>query len=402
MSAHSPAGFDAPAPARPAGIDTLFGTTPGGQENRRRVRRRAIWLTALVALAILVIAATRTVTSKEPLNPLNPHPNGAMAIAEVLRQNGVEVSVAHSQFAVRQQTLDNSVVVVADTGQLTYDKWRELLDLHRNLVLLVGPATDPRILETELVPAEGDAQNEATATILRAQCTEQHAQGAETLTGIGYVFKGAGCFPTDNGVAYQVRRDVVPGTDVHQVSDGYFLSNQHLAKEGNAALAMRLLGTSGHVVWYVPSASDLSTFDKPSSSSGMNPPWLPWLYVYAVVIVAALAAWRGRRLGPVVVERMPVVVPATETVRGRGILYLKSKDHAHAAAKLRAGAARRYRKALGLSRSASAAAFLNALQAESGLDRNYLSHLFYGPAPTTDAELVQLAQALRQVRKHYD
>lgn len=369
---------------------------------RSLTRRRVILATALVVLALIVLAATRPVTNKVPLSPLNPHPNGAMAVVEILRKNGVEVSVVHSQYAVRQSTLNDSTLVVADTDQLSYEKWQELLQLRGAIVLLSGPNTDSRILDAQPVRAHSSDKKDAATEILPAECTDPHAQAAKTLTGIRFVFDGEGCFADKYGVAYQVRRNVSPGTTVSQVSDGYFLSNQHLAKEGNAALALRLLGQSSHVVWYMPSLSDPSSFSKPAGASGMQPPWLNWAYIYAVIIAGALAAWRGRRLGPVVVERMPVVVPATETVRGRGLLYLKAKDHAHAAAKLRAGAARRYRKALGLNRSASAAAFLNALQADSGLDRNYLSNLFYGPAPTTDAELVQLAQALRQVRKHYD
>ncbi len=45
--------------------------------------------------------------------------------------------------------------------------------------------------------------------------------------------------------------------------------------------------------------------------------------------------WRGRRLGPLATEPLPVVVKAIETTRSRGRLYRKSGDRAHAADALR-------------------------------------------------------------------
>ena len=46
------------------------------------------------------------------------------------------------------------------------------------------------------------------------------------------------------------------------------------------------------------------------------------------LIVAAVlaAAARARRLGAPVAEPLPVLVPATETVTGRGRLYQRSRD----------------------------------------------------------------------------
>ena len=41
--------------------------------------------------------------------------------------------------------------------------------------------------------------------------------------------------------------------------------------------------------------------------------------------------WRGRRLGPLVVEPLPVVVKAVESTQGRGRLYRRVRDRAHAA-----------------------------------------------------------------------
>jgi hypothetical protein len=63
-----------------------------------------------------------------------------------------------------------------------------------------------------------------------------------------------------------------------------------------------------------------------------------WLVVAAV---GATMLWRGRRLGPLVVEPLPVVVKAVESTQGRGRLYRRVRDREHAAAVLRAATVRR-------------------------------------------------------------
>ncbi|GDY74619.1 hypothetical protein SAV31267_041040 [Streptomyces avermitilis] len=62
-----------------------------------------------------------------------------------------------------------------------------------------------------------------------------------------------------------------------------------------------------------------------------------WLWgTLQLFIAAALAAlWRARRLGPLVPERLPVAIRASETVEGRARLYRKANARDRAAAALR-------------------------------------------------------------------
>ena len=56
--------------------------------------------------------------------------------------------------------------------------------------------------------------------------------------------------------------------------------------------------------------------------------WIVW-QLWLVVVLVAL--WKGRRLGPLVAEQLPVVVRASETVEGRGRLYRSRRARDRAA-----------------------------------------------------------------------
>ena len=53
------------------------------------------------------------------------------------------------------------------------------------------------------------------------------------------------------------------------------------------------------------------------------PPWWPIAVAQAAVAFVVVAVWRGRRLGPILSEPLPVTVRAAETVEGHGRLYYR-------------------------------------------------------------------------------
>ena len=68
-----------------------------------------------------------------------------------------------------------------------------------------------------------------------------------------------------------------------------------------------------------------------------------------------VALWKGRRIGPLVAERLPVVVRASETVEGRGRLYRSRRARDRAADALRTATLQRLLPRLGLGANAAAA-----------------------------------------------
>ena len=118
-----------------------------------------------------------------------------------------------------------------------------------------------------------------------------------------------------------------------------------------------------------------------------------------VVAVALLALWRGRRVGPLVAEPLPVVVRASETVEGRGRLYRSRRARDRAADALRVSARQRLIPRLGLRPDAAPAAVVAALAQRCGQDPQTLAHILYGQPPESDTDLVALARALDDIER---
>jgi len=109
--------------------------------------------------------------------------------------------------------------------------------------------------------------------------------------------------------------------------------------------------------------------------------------------------WRGRRLGPLVVERMPVVVRAAETTEGRARLSARTRDRTYALDTLRIAAVRRTARRLGLPRSAHVDEVVRAAAHATGrLDTDVGAVLVGGPTPD-DRALVAGAAALDELER---
>ncbi len=189
-----------------------------------------------------------------------------------------------------------------------------------------------------------------------AECDDPDAVAAGTITASGTLqaqdATAVVCFPppgapATTGGAYGVT--TVAGQRIAVLTDRGVLSNERLADEGNAALALRILGVHERLVWYIPSEQDREPVEPGAPAiTGVVPP-VVWVLGLQLLLVAAVAAfWRGRRLGRVVTEKLPVVVRSGETTRGRGRLYRRSRSFGHAAAALRAGTTARSCARLGL------------------------------------------------------
>jgi hypothetical protein len=192
------------------------------------------------------------------------------------------------------------------------------------------------------------------------------------------------------------------GRNVTVLGIAEVLTNDHLDEQGNASLALSLLGAHNRLVWYLPAPGALPAGEQ-RSFYDLVPDAVWWAVAQLVVAVLLLGLWRVRRLGPVVPEPLPVVVRSTETVEGRGRLYRRSGARDKAAAALRSASLRRLMPALGLPRGGIPATVADAIAGRTGLTAAEVSALLYGAAPTDDSALVRLAARLddleREVRR---
>jgi len=129
------------------------------------------------------------------------------------------------------------------------------------------------------------------------------------------------------------------------------------------------------------------------------PERVTWIVVQLCLVVALLALWKGRRVGPLVAEQMPVVVRASETVEGRGRLYRSRRAGDRAADALRTATLQRMLPRLGLGAESAPPAVVQAVAEHCGMNPQAVAHTLFGPPPATDADLVLLAHELDNIER---
>ena len=363
-------------------------TAPATTAGRLRRHRTALLMTVAVlgALAVAALTAREPATSGD-LDPGNPSVEGGRAVAEVLRDRGVDVTVVRDAAALEAQTVDEASTVVVTSAELLGQSTARRLADH---------ATDGRLVVVEPAPGATAAlgldaapASAVPATPVPAGCDDPDLAGLVLEVDRALTYDAPGCFPVDDGSL--VAR---PAPGVTLLGAGDALRNDQVLRGDNAAAALRLLGQEPLLVWYVPDVSDLIGDDGVSLAT-LLPAWVRPALLLVTLAALALVAWRGRRLGPLAVEPLPVEVKSLETTRSRGRLYHRAGDREHAAATLRRATRRRLAGRLAVP-VADEAALLAHLAAR--LDRPVagLADLLGAGAPTParDHDLITLAADL--------
>ena len=359
-------------------------------------RRWLFWVAALLFTLLLALVSVAIAGSGVPgayLSPENAAPEGGRAVAEVLRDQGVDVRLTEglSDTLDAVEESDSATVLVYDEGLLESDSRALLADSGVDLVL-VNPSQDAL---DDLAP--GVELSETPNGVLSAGCGLPAAERAGTLSRAtdGYALsdEAAGavaCFEDSTDTFSLV--EVTDGEQtVTVLGAGDAITNEFVIEQGNAALALGVLGRTDLLVWYLPGLDDVV---GPPPIGELSPRWVtPTVLLLALTAVAA-AFWRGRRLGPLVVENLPVVVRASETMEGRARLYQRSSARGRALDALRVGTVSRLASALRLGRAASVDDVAWATAERTGRDPQQVRQLLLEAEPATDADLVRLSDEL--------
>lgn len=350
---------------------------------------------ALAVLLVLVLAAGALLTLPGPTGRLDPDsytPAGSRAVAELLRARGVPVRrVGTVEEAL--QGGSHGLLVVPTPAALTRPELARLTARAGEL-LVVGA-------DQEQVDALGggiDVAGPLAVQPRRAACDlpAAVAAGDVLLGGRSYRARGeasTGCYAS-GGRPTLLR---LVGLRLTLLGDGTLLTNEALDERGDAALALGLLAPSDEVRWLVPAPGRPAASSGRTPVSALLPPWVGAAVLQLLVAAAVLALWRARRLGRVVVEPLPVVVRASESVEGRARLYRAARARDRAADVLRSAARARLVRRLGLPASADAATVVEAVHDRTGRDPAALGVLLAGSAPGDDTALVRLADDLDDV-----
>ena len=366
---------------------------------RVATRRALFWIisaVSVVLIAVIALATTGSSTKGVPFSATNAAPAGSKAIAEVLRERGVDVSVP-TTLAGAKATLSGStrstLFLVDPNGHLDRTQLRALASRAEHVIVLSPTYSQIAALAPEVGLAGVVGRNS-----LSAGCDLPAARAAGRVSGTGSGFRvldrGAhttACFAsgTDTFSVVDISRAAQHVT-VIGTTDAF--DNEHVAQRGNAALALTLLGDNDRLVWYLPTIDD-------SSASGptiaqLTPAWVGAASALLIVVAIAAAFWRGRRLGPLVIENLPVVVRASETMEGRARLYQRGAARLRALDSLRIGSISRLATQCGLPRLATVDDVIAAVAAITARDTAVIRSLLLTADPHSDRELVRLSDEL--------
>lgn len=318
-------------------------------------------------------------------DPRSVNPSGSRALARLLEGRGVRIELVQTADAA-----DNALAGAPATLLITQPAWllpdrlAELGKQAEDLVLVAPPEDALRALD---LPVRVLGENSVADREPGCAVEAASVAGVARMGGVHYESTSERATTCYSGALVRVGGVALLGTGVP-------LTNDALDDQGDAALAMRLLGQHERLIWYIPSLAD--TVARPNQRELID--LLPdgWRFGALQVAIAAgvFALWRARRLGPVVTEPLPVVVRAAETVEGRARLYRRTGAAHHAADALRQAVRTQLIPRLGLPRDALPGAVADAVATRTGRPAVAVHDLLYGPPPGHDADLVRLADAL--------
>ncbi|MBR8741316.1 DUF4350 domain-containing protein [Nocardiopsis sp. MG754419] len=370
----------------------------------RAVRVPVALFSALLLVGVLLSLGGERFPSGH-LEPENPEPTGARAFARLLQEDA-DVTVARdSASAVEavERAGEDTVLLVFLDHRLLPEELDALAELGTDTVL-VQPSL--RALRT-FAPGTDMTGRVEDEGALDPECTLSAATAAGSADVAGELYTAdddvtaRSCYPADGGAAL-IGVDSPQGATTTVVGTGTFLSNRDLASDGNAALALNL-ASAEHVVWLRP--------DAPEEVGGSEiwellPTGMLWAVGPLALTLLLLALWRGRRMGALVHESLPVVVRAAETTEGRARLYRSRNARDRVAASLRAGFLERSVPRLGLNTDTAPETVVATMAARTGDDPHHLGRLLYPEADDSYAadddamlrlgeELDELARRLR-------
>ena len=378
----------------PEPADTRSGvrtTTAGALWHRFRA---PIIIGLLLLLTVIGTTVFRQRAGSGSLDPTSASPAGSRALAVLLGERGVTVDRVRGL----PDGGEAGTVFVPFAGELPAAALDDLSDPPTGThIVLVAPEVPLTVLGVEIKP-----KSTVSGRVLDPGCDLPLAQAAGPADvggsrySTGTIADSATivhtCFEIGSSASLvRVERD---GASVTVIGSATAFTNARLDEEGNAALAFGLLDQEGPLRWVMRRAVGTAPPQERKSLGELLPDGVKWGALQLLIAAGVAMLWRGRRLGPVVVEPLPVVVRAAEAVEGRGRLYAAAKARGRAGWLLRRSAQGKLRTRLGLPADASNEVLVDAAAVRTARNPNEIGRLLYGPDPVDDEGLVRLAADL--------
>ncbi len=361
-------------------------------------------------------------SSDTPLDPDNPGPNGMQALAQVLGDRGTEVEVVRGVSSLPDESAEGATVMVSTTDFLSAESGDELLNYARSAdsIVILSPADNLRAV----FDIDVDANSIDTPTAMSPECDStlwvpsDRVTDGDTLLQVGDGIERADasiCLPPSagynaggarSGYIVELGQNGVNHSGGDQSGSAQTtlagiaasLTNANILDEANAATGLRLLGSTDRLIWVIPSIQDAGELPPTNLFDVLPAPLLPSI----ALLLFALGVWalvRGRRLGPVTTEPLPVTIHAIETTASRGRLYREAKDRPRALASLQLAARRRLASRLGLAAGTTPDQVVTAVAAVTGRHTDEINRLLVDTSVDDDDTLVQIARDLRSLEE---
>lgn len=390
-----------------------------------RLRSAGVWIVAAAVILITVIATmlmTSDRGSQDPLHYDSTARDGIRAMVETLRDHGVDVTTTEDFDTARKASGQTGTTLLIPTqsellSQGDIDGFRSQLAAADNRLVLIDPGytvddfTDRITVNDSISPlatpediSQPDCQVQAAEAAGSVETGDaEYAEARKGTEGLNtcYPFAGPGVTQIGGG-------EVTPGSAHGQliVDEGggkgdfpvtvlgnpEWVTNAGIDEQGHASLVLSLLSQTDDLVVYYPTQSE--EFEAPPSTLDYVPSWFIagalWLVPCAFILLLIL----GRRFGPLAVERLPVIVPAVETVHGRAALAARSHDRTGALHTLRTGALLRIAKRLALGPEAGPHDIIAAIANTTGRSPAQVESAFFSAVPRTDSDLQTIVHLL--------
>lgn len=363
---------------------------------------------ALFTIIIVLLVTQSRPADYRPLSIDNVAPNGTRALAQILRDQGVDVRQVGLLGDAHIPDPAHTTLVIAEPWSLAGAQLDSVASYPGDVVYL---GFTPDVLAT--VDASLSYSATTADVTVSARCADADASAAGKIrTGPDSIVSGGQdsrdavlCFQdADGGYGYaRVETDLGDRTFI---ANPDLATNDQLDDLGHAALALRATGRHESLTWYLNEYGDPTTLtwgdDGPLPTDiEANPAYLPpgtSDALFALGLAALVAAfWRARRFGPLVTEPLPVVVRSSEATRGRARLYRRARATGRSSAAIRGLVALRIGKRLGVPRASGRDGLLQAVIRATGRTTDNVDTLLYGPPPATEAEMMYLVEQLDQL-----
>lgn len=383
----------APAPA-----------APGAPANRGRTAR---WLALLrrhaplAAVAIAVVALgvflARTSSGGMPFDPSSPEADGTKALALILDRVGADVTVLDRAHNLDVDTL---LVLVDNLDRASHDEIERFVRAGGTALV----ADYGGRLARDLRPA-GSASTGLIEPTLERGCDVPALEGIDRVRpGASPLFvipHGAtGCFGREETAWLIIREE---GGGVWITTGGpTFLINSTIGEVDNAPLAAALLaptpGTRVGILRPSFAVADAGAGAEPTSLGDLVPAAVTVAVLQLLVAFGIVVLWRMRRLGKPVREQQAVRLAGSELVLAVGNLFQRTGARTRATQLLRNDFRRSVAHRLGVPVDLPAEDLADLAAGRTGADREEVLAALAGPVPSSDAELVSLAQRLETLR----